>query len=116
MPQQSPLMPDEECFTYRLLFETLNFDADIKKSAEPKFWELGLANGAIENFNRVLTICQDKYLERLYASSEPPTVGFCPWASQEAFRKRDGELTDWIRRNDSEPADITCFIRKQAES
>jgi hypothetical protein len=111
MSNQSPLQPDEVFFTYRLLFETLQFSEPIKKTAEPKFRELGLDNGAIENFIRAMRIWDYEMLPRVEQGHEPATVGFCPWENQRAFLKRDEELRRWINQNGSEPADIKTFIR-----
>lgn len=113
MSEKSPLKLDEVFFTYRLLFETLNFDEGTEKTAEPRFSELGFANGAIENFIRVLSICEYEYLDKIYNGNEPPTFQFCPWANQEEFLNRNAELSDWIRKNEKEPADITSFHRNE---
>ena len=111
MPDKSPLHFDEVFFTYRLLFETLNFDEGFEKTAEPRFRKVGLSNGAIENFIRVMQICDYKMLQKVQCGHEPPTVRFCPWENQEEFLKRNAELSDWIIEKKKEPADITSFVR-----
>ena len=58
MSAESPLNHDEIAFAIRLLYETLHFDEPIVKAAEPRFRNLGLSNGAIENFLRVMTLSQ----------------------------------------------------------
>ena len=112
MKGNSPLEPDEIFFTYRLLFETLNFDEPIEKTAEPRFRDLGLSNGAIENVIRVMQVCEYTMLPKIYRGHEPPTVGFCPWETQAAFLDRVSELQDWLKENGGEPCDVEPFIHE----
>ncbi len=112
MQDQSPMKVDEVAFTKRLLFETLHFDEPIEKTAESIFQSLGLQNGAIENFQRVLGICQLEILAKVYQGQEPSAVCSCPWPDQIAFLARDAELSRWIRQSGNEPADIKPFTNR----
>lgn len=112
MDHQSPLTCDEVCFTNRLLFETLNFNEPIEKTAEPKFRELGLSNGAIENFIRVMGLFDHTMLSDIYEGQIPPAVDSCPWMTQAAFLQRVSEIQGWLKENGGKPCDIEIFVRK----
>lgn len=116
MTVRSPLRPDEISFTYRLLFETLNFSESIEKTAEPRFRKLGLSNGAIENFIRVMQVCQDAMLPKIQLGHVPPIVGYCPWQNQEAFLDRVCEVQVWLKKNGREPCDAEPFIHEWKRS
>ncbi|QDS88770.1 hypothetical protein EC9_29640 [Rosistilla ulvae] len=116
MTVRSPLRFDEIFFTYRLLFETLNFSESIEKTAEPRFWRLGLSNGAIENFIRVMQVCQCTMLPKIQLGHVPPTVSYCPWQNQNAFLDRVCELQNWLEKYGSEPCDVEPFIHGWARS
>jgi hypothetical protein len=114
MKESSPLKPDEVFFTNRLLFETLNFSEPIEITAEPKFRKLGLENGAIENFLRVMWLCKYPMLKKIYGHEhEPPTVGFCPWETQGTFLQRAAELQGWLRDHGGSPCSIEPFIHER---
>lgn len=110
MSAETPLNHDEIAFAIRLLYETLHFDDPIVKSAELKFQKLGLSNGAIENFLRVMNRSRTEYRSLMYDGPEPATVERCPWESQAMFLTRTAELCDWLDQHGGEPADIRCFI------
>lgn len=106
----SPLSQVEIAFATRLVFETLHFAESISKTAEPAFRRLGLNNGAIEDFLRVMDVAHYDYRSMMYDCSPPASVEVCPWENQAAFLKRDAELRDWIVQHGGVPADIKCFI------
>ncbi|GAA4445412.1 hypothetical protein GCM10023156_04950 [Novipirellula rosea] len=111
MEDRLPLRTEEVVFVTRIMFETLCFDEPIDKSAERCFQELGLQNGAIENFHRVMGDCHLEILSKIYERHEPPAVQDCPWKNQRAFLARDTEMRDWLKSNGVEPAEIEPFIR-----
>lgn len=114
MKEDSPLKPDEVFFANRLLYETLNFSEPIEKIAEPKFRKLGFDNGAIENFLRVMWLCEYPMLKAIYGhEKEPPTVGFCPWETQRRFLQRVAELQGWLRDHGGSPCGIEPFVHER---
>jgi len=114
MKEDSPLKPDEVFFTNRLLFETLNFSEPTGKTAEQQFRKLGLENGAIENFLRVMWLCEYPMLKKIYGHEhEPPTVDFCPWETQGAFLQRVAELQGWLGDRGGRPCGIEPFIHER---
>ncbi|PHQ34380.1 hypothetical protein CEE69_15290 [Rhodopirellula bahusiensis] len=110
MDHQSPLTYDEACFTKRLLFETLNFNEPIERTAETKFRDLGLSNGAIENFIRVMKIVDNTMLAKIYEGHEPLPTASRPWKTQAAFLERVSEIQDWLSTNDGEPCGVEPFL------
>ncbi|SMP41797.1 hypothetical protein SAMN06265222_101657 [Neorhodopirellula lusitana] len=110
MKENSPLELDEVLFTNRLLFETLNFDQPIEKTAEPWFRGLGLSNGAIENFLRVMWINKHTTVPEIYRGYVPPIVESSPWETQAAFFNRVSELQGWLKENRVEPCDVEIFV------
>ncbi len=110
MSAETPLNNDEIVFAIRLLYETLHFDEPIVRSAGLMFRSLGLSNGAIENFARVMNHSRTEYLSRMYDGPEPAPVEHCPRESQAVFLARTAELCDWLDQHGGEPADIRCFI------
>lgn len=106
----SPFSNEEAAFAKRLLFETLHFADDIEKSAEPKFWQLRLQNGAIENFLRAMDLSSHEYRSSMYDGPEPEPIAVCPWESQAAFLLRNAEICKWIACQKGRPTDIKSFI------
>jgi len=112
MDDQSLLKIDELVFTVRLIYETIHFDEPIDKTAEKMFRNLGLQNGAIENFQRMMWIHHREMLQRVNEGHEPPTVHSNPWESQSIFLTRVTEVQEWLRQNGIEPAAVETFIRE----
>jgi len=116
MEDRLPLRTEEVVFATRIMFETLFFDEPIDKSAERCFQELGLQNGAIENFHRVMGVCKMGNSSDIYEGHEPPEVQACPWKNQRAFLARDTEMRDWLKSYGVEPAEIELFIREKLQN
>lgn len=112
MPVQSPLRKSEEAFVARVLFETLHFAEELQFSAEPSLRRLGLDNGAIENFIRVMEVCEQVTLKSVQQGCEPSAVHHCPWKTQHKFLSRDSELRTWLNFHTTEPAEIIPFVRQ----
>ncbi len=116
MGDRLPLRTEEVVFATRIMFETLFFDEPIDKSAERWFRELGLQNGAIENFHRVMGVCKMGNTSEIYEGHEPPAVRDCPWKNQRAFLARDTEMREWLKSYGVEPAEIGPFIRETLQN
>ncbi|WP_153559427.1 hypothetical protein [Roseimaritima sediminicola] len=110
MQLDSPLTDDETFFTHRLLFETLNYNELAEKVAEPQFRNLGLTNGAIENFVRVLQICEDTILRKIHLGDVPSRAVSCPWKHPTEFLDRVLDLQVWLSENGGTPCDVEPFV------
>lgn len=110
MNDDIPLNHVEISFAIRLLFETLHFDEPIIKSAEPRFRNLGLNNGAIENFLLVMRHSLAGDMSGRCGGPESEAVADCPWENQAVFLARNAELCDWLVQRGGKPADIRCFV------
>ncbi|WP_417739159.1 hypothetical protein [Rosistilla oblonga] len=100
-------------FTNRLLHETLTFDKTIEKSAEMRFRELGLSNGAIENFSRALQACEPMMLAKIHTGHTTPMVVTCPWKNQAEFLSRNTALQIWLKEHGGEPCDVALFVHEE---
>jgi len=107
---KSSLTSDEKAFAERLLFETLRFDEPIEKCAEPAMRALGLQNGAIENWLRVLHMTDGAGLGEAIFGTEPPVIQHCPWESQEDFLGRDKELRHWLTEQGQQASNADRFL------
>lgn len=107
---KSPLTSDEKVFAKRLLLETLRFDDPIEKCAETAMRALGLQNGAIENWLRILQMTDGAGLGEEIFGSEPPLIQHCPWECQEDFLARDQELQHWLSEQGQQASNAVRFL------